>query len=92
MPYLRHRPFLYVVACALTLLAGMGPTISVQTETIFLLTLTGAAEVPPNGSPATDFATFALNDAFTVLSFEIEYSGLVGARCPVPTSITRLRG
>ena len=73
-----QRPFLYVGICALVLLVGIGPMGSVQAETIFLTTLTGAQEVPPNRSPATGFGTFRLNDTSTALSFDVEYSGLVG--------------
>ena len=51
---------------------------SVQAETIFLTTLTGAEEVPPNRSRAIGFGTFRLNDTSTALSFGVEYSGLVG--------------
>ena len=56
MPYL-GRPSL-LVASAVTLLCGMGTTLPVEAETIFLTTLTGAAEVPPSLTPAAGLGTF----------------------------------
>lgn len=45
---------------------------------VFQATLTGLNEVPPNGSPAIGTGTFILNDAGTELSFDIDYTGLIG--------------
>src|SRR3954465_1166895 len=44
--------------------------------TIFVATLTGTQETPPNSSPATGFGTFVLNDAMTELTFDVTFSGL----------------
>ncbi len=41
-------------------------------------TFSGAAEVPPNASPGTGTGVFILNDAATELSYNIQYSGLMG--------------
>ena len=40
----------------------------------YAATLLGSNEVPPNGSPATGFATFTLNG--NLLSIDVTYSGL----------------
>jgi hypothetical protein len=44
--------------------------------TIFVATLTGGQETPPNASAATGFGTFELNDAMTELTFNVTFSGL----------------
>jgi hypothetical protein len=44
--------------------------------TIFSADLTGSQEFPPNGSLATGFATFILNDAQTALTFQATIFGI----------------
>src|SRR4051812_44252609 len=44
--------------------------------TMFVATLTGGQETPPNASAATGVGTFELNDAMTELTFNITFSGL----------------
>ncbi len=46
--------------------------------TTFTATFSGSQEVPPNASPATGFGSFVLNDSQTILTFTINYSGLIG--------------
>lgn len=69
---LRLRTILLV--CLVVLFASA----PAQAVTVFVAELSGANEVPPNASPATGFGTFILNDAETELSFDIDYSGLIG--------------
>ena len=47
-----------------------------RAATIFVATLTGSQETPPNASAATGFGTFVLNDAMTELTFNVSFSGL----------------
>lgn len=42
-------------------------------------TLSGAQEVPPNGSPATGSATITIDDVLNTLTYNITFSGLLGA-------------
>jgi CHRD domain len=58
---------------AVILLAAAVPA---RAGTIFVATLTGSQETPPNSSPATGFGTFVLNDAMTELTFDVTFSGL----------------
>jgi hypothetical protein len=51
-----------------------------KADTLFVATLTGSQEVPPNMSPAVGFGTFVLNTAGTELTFNITFSGLIGGR------------
>ena len=43
----------------------------------FTATLTGAQEVPPSGSPGTGTATVQLNEAETMITVDVTFSGLV---------------
>ena len=44
--------------------------------TVFIANLTGSQENPPNGSSATGFGTFILNDAMTALTYSITVNGI----------------
>ena len=65
-------------ACLLILLAGLlSVTPSINAATIvFIATLSGANEVPPNGSPATGSGTFTLDDVANTLAVNESFSGL----------------
>lgn len=63
-----------VAAVAAVLIASGG----VRADQTFRGVFSGLQEVPPNASPATGFGTFVLNDAETMLTFNITYSGLIG--------------
>lgn len=47
-----------------------------RAETSFTATLSGAQEVPPNGSAAKGFGIVTLNDAETEIRFSLTFSGL----------------
>src|SRR5262245_40933456 len=47
-------------------------------QVMFTATLNGAQEVPPNASTGTGLGTFTLNAAQTQLTFNVNYSGLIG--------------
>jgi len=49
-----------------------------MTATNFSATLSSAAEVPPNASPATGAMTASLNKDTSVLTWRVTYSGLTG--------------
>ena len=55
---------------------------SIQTASAGILTftanLTGAAEAPPNASPATGFATVVVDDILNTLSLDVTFAGLLG--------------
>jgi hypothetical protein len=70
---LSMRKIVAVLALALTLWVA-GP---VHADEIFVATLMGAQETPPNNSPAMGTGVFTLNDAHTVLHFDYDFSGLV---------------
>ena len=46
--------------------------------TNFFANLDGASEVPPNASPATGLATLILDDATLQMTYQLDYSGLLG--------------
>jgi len=46
--------------------------------TNFFANLDGPSEVPPNASPATGLATLVLNDATLMMTYQLDYSGLLG--------------
>jgi hypothetical protein len=63
---------------ALVLAALLASASVALAATGFQGTLSGANEVPPNGSPGTGTATVILNDAGTEIAYTISYTGLVG--------------
>jgi hypothetical protein len=52
---------------------------------ILVANLTGSQEVPPNGSTATGFGMFILNDAMTEMSYDITITGLDFGLVTIPT-------
>lgn len=68
----------HLLAVAAVLCLAVLPSLS-HAALGFSAVLTGAAENPPNASPATGVATVILNDAETAASFHIEFSGLLAA-------------
>lgn len=82
------RPYLsLLVAAAVFFSPG-----SARADFIFYATLTGAQEVPPNGSTATGFATFVLNDAMTALSYDVTIFGLDFTGTQTPGTADNLGG
>lgn len=63
---------------ALLLAAFLVAPMPALADTGFSTILSGAAEVPPNASPGTGFASLTLNNAQTQLTYSITYSGLAG--------------
>jgi hypothetical protein len=61
------------------LIAALAWAPKARAEMIFSATLTeGQVSPVPSLSPAVGFGTFTLNDAMTMLSFDITFSGLTG--------------
>lgn len=58
--------------------ALFGAPFAHATPITFTTTLTGAAEIPPNGSPATGQATVVLNETANSLGVQIAFSDLLG--------------
>lgn len=67
-----HRRYAYLLAAVL--LAAP----AAHAATGFSALLSGAQEVPANGSPGTGSATLVLDNSQTQLSYTVTYSGLVG--------------
>ena len=57
---------------------SMGAAPAGMTATSFSATLSSAAEVPPNASPATGAMTASLNKDTNQLTWRVTYSGLTG--------------
>lgn len=81
----KPRSGLFVVGAALSVAAaamvaglagGAGSAAAAPTSTTFTATLSGAQEVPPNASTATGSATVVLNDAQTMITVSVSFSGL----------------
>ncbi len=68
---------LFLMFAAGITLAMLSPPVKAEPIT-FTAVFSGSQEVPPNASPATGTGTFVLNEAQTILSFTITYSGLIG--------------
>lgn len=47
-------------------------------STVFITTMTGAAEAPPNSSPATGYATVTFDDLANTVSVSESWSDLIG--------------
>jgi CHRD domain/PEP-CTERM motif len=65
----------HLTGCALAGMMFFSASALADTLT-FAAIMNGATETPPNTSPATGFATFALTD--DLLAIHVEYSGLIG--------------
>ena len=66
-----------VVAAILVLLVSSA---SAKADIGYSATLDGLQEVPANASPASGSALITLNNAMTLLSYSVSYSGLLGSR------------
>ena len=69
----------YSLIVALASVLALAPSFT-QAATGFVVSLSGANEVPPNASPATGTATVILSDDGLTLSYSVTYSGLTASR------------
>jgi hypothetical protein len=66
-----------IPAALLALLIASAPA---SADIGYSATLDGLQEVPPNASPATGVGTITLNNAMTLLTYKVVYSGLTASR------------
>lgn len=65
----------WITACSTPMSSPAPMTMATQT---FRGTLSGAAEVPPNASPATGVLEASFDKSTSVLKWKVNYSGLTG--------------
>lgn len=65
-----------IAVAALALGAWVAPALA--HDTVFIATLSGLAEAPPNASPGTGFATVTFNDHDFTMRVQVTFSGLIG--------------
>jgi len=73
----RKRKLMVVATAVFTALALAAAPSRAQV-TVFTAALTGAQEVPPNGSPAVGFVTATLDQTLNTLTVSETFSGLIG--------------
>src|SRR5262245_60912120 len=66
----------FLTCIAGLVLSAILSTSPASATTVFTASLTGSQEVPSNGSSATGFGTFILNDAMTALTYNITVIGI----------------
>ena len=71
-----HRALIRCGALSLSLL--LVPCAAVQASTVYMATLTGSAESPPNASPGTGSATVEYDAILHTLQVDAQFSGLTG--------------